>query len=89
SNVKSIIIFLLIIVSVAIFTFYRIKYKRQYKKFKVITDASKHRIIPDNKNIKSFADVDQPDIDAKKKNESPMSPETEMKLLKLLDSFEK
>lgn len=89
SNVKSIIIFLLIIVSAAIFTIYRIKYKRQYKKFKVITDSSKNQIIPDNKSIKSLADVDQPDIDLKKKNESPMSPETEKKLLNLLDSFEK
>lgn len=89
SNIKSIIIFLLIIISAAIFIFYKIKHNRQYKKFKLIIDASKSQIIPDNKIIQSFTDVDQADIGIKKKNESPMSPETEKKLLNLLDNFEK
>lgn len=80
---KTYIIILLVILSVSLSILFRIRYKKQYRRFTVIIDSLQEGKSP-KQEVQNF--IEQ--IDVEKKSESPMSPDTEIKLLNLLEEFE-
>ncbi|MCY0971115.1 AraC family transcriptional regulator [Chryseobacterium wangxinyae] len=81
---KTYLIILLIILAAVLSIFARIRYKKQHRRFTAIIDSMQKIKIP-NQEVQNFIEK----ADVEKKSESPMSPDTEIKLLSLLEEFEK
>lgn len=84
SSIKSIIIILLTFLFLGLFIAHYVKQKKQQKRFNAIINASKPQLITDNNTHISHEEISK----TPSKNDSPMSSETESKLLGLLEEFE-
>lgn len=84
SSIKSIIIILLSFLFIGLIITHYIKQKKQHKRFNAIINSSKNQLIADKSTHIPHEEISK----TPPKNDSPMSSETESKLLSLLEKFE-